>query len=60
MTNEAHTRENRDFWYSLVAGDVEEAQATVRNLAFIVPLVSTLVNNGTEAIKGESTVDYVA
>ena len=62
MTDKARSRENDDFWSSLVAGEVIEAQATVRRLITITPPVSTLFKDATETegIAGDSTVDHVA
>ena len=62
MTDKARSRENDDFWSSLVAGEVVEAQATVLRLITSTPPVSTLFKDDTktEGIVGESTVDHVA
>ena len=48
MSDEARARENDAFWASLVAGEVTEAQATVRRLMTITPLVSAFFNDATE------------
>ena len=50
------------FWASLVAGNVKEAQETVRRLVNITPPISAFFNEATETegAEGEPRGDHVA